>query len=99
MAQRYSSEDSSYVFYDWENKLLGVSKGRNRLIKQLEIGFRNEQRENEEVLHVEVLLLDSLFIKKQKQTNKKPLYPAAWSIWAMTSSTTEVAIEESSHFL
>lgn len=45
---------------------MGVSKGRNRLIKQLEIAFRNEQRENEEVLHEEVLLLDSLFIKNKK---------------------------------
>jgi len=51
---------------------LGVSKGRNRLIKQLEIGFRNEQRENEEVLHVEVLLLDSLFIKNKNKRTKNP---------------------------
>lgn len=46
---------------------MGVSKGRGRLIKQLEIEFRNKQRENEEVLHAKVLLLD--YPLKQQQKN------------------------------
>lgn len=46
--------------YDWGNKLLGVSKDRSRLIKQVEMEFRNKQIENEKMHYGEVLLSDFL---------------------------------------
>lgn len=52
--------------YDRRNKLLGVSKGRNRLIKHVETELRKEQRENEETHNEKVLLSDFLCEKKKQ---------------------------------
>jgi len=45
---------------------LGVSKVRNRLIKQVKTEFRNEQIENEEMHNEKVLLSDFLCKKHPK---------------------------------